>query len=90
MAEAPMTVVETEEFLRKARPLMSAAEREELVAFMGANPEAGKIIPEIGGVRKVRWRLAGKGKRGGARHLLLPQRKAAALPAVRISEEGEP
>jgi hypothetical protein len=40
-------------------------------------------------VRKVRWRLAGKGKRGGARHLLLPRRKAAALPAVRISEEGE-
>ena len=62
-----MTVVETEEFLRKARPLMSDAEREELVAFVSANPEAGKIIPETGGVRKVRWALAGRGKRGGAR-----------------------
>ena len=31
MAEAPMTVVETEEFLRKAKTLMSDAEREELV-----------------------------------------------------------
>ena len=66
MAEAPMTVVETEEFLRKAKPLMSDAEREELVAFLGANPEAGKMIPETGGVRKVRWGLAGRGKRGGA------------------------
>ena len=33
----------------------------------GANPEAGKIVPETGGVRKVRWALAGRGKRGGAR-----------------------
>ena len=37
------------------------------MAFVSANPEAGKIIPETGGVRKVRWALAGRGKRGGAR-----------------------
>jgi hypothetical protein len=67
MADAPMTVVETEEFLRKVKPLMSETEREDLVAFLGANPEAGKIVAETGGVRKVRWGLAGRGKRGGAR-----------------------
>ena len=67
MADAPMTVVETERFLKDVEPLMSDAEREALVAFMGANPEAGQIIPETGGVRKVRWGLAGRGKRGGAR-----------------------
>jgi hypothetical protein len=67
MADAPMTVVETGEFLRRAKPLMSETEREELVAFLGANPEAGKIVAETGGVRKVRWGLAGRGKRGGAR-----------------------
>jgi hypothetical protein len=67
MAEAPMTVVETEEFLRRAKPLMSDDERDDLVAFLGANPEAGKIIPETGGIRKLRWGLAGMGKRGGAR-----------------------
>lgn len=63
----PMTVVETEEFLRKAKPLLSDAEREELVVFLGINPEAGKVVPQTGGVRKVRWGLAGRGKRGGAR-----------------------
>jgi hypothetical protein len=62
-----MTVVETERFLRDVRPLLSDAERGELVAFIGANPEAGEVIPETGGVRKIRWALAGKGKRGGAR-----------------------
>lgn len=67
MADVPMTVVETERFLKDVRPLLSDAERAELVAFIGANPEAGEVIAETGGVRKIRWALAGKGKRGGAR-----------------------
>jgi hypothetical protein len=46
---------------------MSDSERAEVVAFVGANPEAGEIIPETGGVRKIRWALEGMGKRGGAR-----------------------
>ncbi len=62
-----MTVVETGEFLKCAKPLMSDEERAQLVAFVGANPEAGEIITETGGVRKLRWALEGKGKRGGAR-----------------------
>ena len=62
-----MTVVETQEFLRRAKPLMSGSERKDLVAFVGANPEAGEIIPGTGGVRKIRWALEGAGKRGGAR-----------------------
>ena len=67
MADTPMTVVETGEFLRKAKPLMSETQREDLVAFLGTNPEAGRIVADTGGVRKVRWGLAGRGKRGGAR-----------------------
>ena len=67
MADTPMTTVETARFLKDAKPLMSDSERDELVVFVGANPEAGQIIPETGGVRKIRWALAGRGKRGGAR-----------------------
>jgi hypothetical protein len=67
MGDAPMTVVETERFLKDVNPLLSDADRAELVAFVGANPEAGEVIPETGGVRKIRWALPGKGKRGGAR-----------------------
>jgi len=29
--------------------------------------EAGKIVPGSGGVRKLRWAIGGKGKRGGVR-----------------------
>ena len=65
MAYAPMTVVETARFLKDVRPLLSDAERGELVAFIGANPEAGAVIPETGGLRKVRWALAGKASGAG-------------------------
>jgi hypothetical protein len=67
MTDAPMTVVETARFLKDVKSMMSDSEREELVAFLGDNPAAGEIIPETGGVRKIRWALAGRGKRGGAR-----------------------
>jgi hypothetical protein len=62
-----MTVVETGEFLKRSRPLISGAERAELVAFVAAHPEVGEIIPGTGGIRKFRWALQGAGKRGGAR-----------------------
>ena len=32
-----------------------------------SNPEAGDIIRGSGGVRKLRWTVAGRGKRGGIR-----------------------
>ena len=31
------------------------------------DPEAGAVIPGAGGVRKLRWGIAGRGKRGGLR-----------------------
>ncbi len=62
-----MTVVETERFLRDAKPLMPVAVRAELVLYLAANPDAGDVMPDTGGVRKLRWALPGRGKSGGAR-----------------------
>ena len=61
-----MTVVETPFFLRKAEKIFDEEERAELVLSVGSEPEAGEIIPETGGVRKLRWALGSKGKSGGA------------------------
>lgn len=88
MADAPMTVVETERFLKDAKPLMSDSARERLVFFVGANPEVGEIVPQTGGVRKFRWAFAGKGKRGGARVIYhYHKRTVAALSVGRLWEE---
>jgi hypothetical protein len=63
----PVSVVETETFMRQVDGLLSTSSREELIGFLAFNPEAGDVIPGTGGIRKVRWAVAGKGKRGGLR-----------------------
>jgi hypothetical protein len=62
-----VTVVETPEFIGRASKLMANENREELIAYLAANPTAGDLIPGTGGVRKLRWKFQGRGKRGGAR-----------------------
>ena len=64
---APVSIVETPEFLSATRKLLNEGERIVLVDYLAHNPTAGELIPATGGVRKLRWALAGRGKRGGAR-----------------------
>lgn len=64
---APVSVVETPEFLTATRRMMMDEERGLLVDYLAYNPAAGELIPGTGGVRKLRWGLEGRGKRGGAR-----------------------
>ena len=61
------TVAETPVFQRYADEIWSDVEREEFINFISANPEAGNLIRNSGGCRKVRWSRAGQGKSGGAR-----------------------
>lgn len=43
------------------------AERDAFVTYIAQYPDAGDVVPESGGLRKVRWRRAGSGKSGGVR-----------------------
>lgn len=65
--QKPVTVCELPEFRRAAERFMADAEIEALCDFFARNPMAGDIIRGTGGVRKLRWALSGRGKRGGAR-----------------------
>lgn len=62
-----MTVVETPSFLRDAKAALSNQETDDLVLYLAIHPDAGDIVPDTGGVRKLRWRAQGRGKRGGVR-----------------------
>jgi hypothetical protein len=67
MSAKLITVAETPIFVRQAAKVWSEIEHEEFVNFIAGAPEAGDVIPETGGVRKVRWGAEGTGKRGGTR-----------------------
>ena len=62
-----MTFVETKLFTKSVQEYLSDDEYSALQQSLIANPEAGHIIPGSGGVRKLRWSVAGRGKRGGIR-----------------------
>jgi hypothetical protein len=61
----PMAVVESEESLNHSKAILTEIERSDLVAHLGVNPEAGRLVPGTGGVRKIRWATPGQGRRGG-------------------------
>jgi mRNA-degrading endonuclease RelE of RelBE toxin-antitoxin system len=62
-----MTFIETRLFTRLIAEYLADEEYSALQQALMANPEAGDLIRGSGGVRKLRWNVAGRGKRGGIR-----------------------
>lgn len=62
-----MEFIEATAFTKYVYDYMTEEEYIGLQSFLLQNPEAGKIVRGSGGVRKVRWAMAGRGKSGGAR-----------------------
>jgi mRNA-degrading endonuclease RelE of RelBE toxin-antitoxin system len=83
-----MELIETPIFTRKITGILSDDEYSAMQWALAINPEMGPVIPGCGGLRKLRWRASGKGKRGGMRviyyvyvrnqkiYLLYPYRKS--------------
>ncbi len=61
------TFIESTIFERVRAVYLDDDEYAELQQFMMRRPEAGNVIPGSGGVRKLRWKRKGMGKRGGLR-----------------------
>ena len=60
-------IVESPLFTRLVYHYLSEDEYRKLQDALMENPEAGDLIPASGGIRKLRWALTGRGKRGGLR-----------------------
>jgi hypothetical protein len=60
-----MRFVETPVFTKDILDLMPDDDYRAMQLALVLRPEAGALIRGSGGLRKVRWTLPGKGKRGG-------------------------
>jgi hypothetical protein len=81
-----MEFIETPIFTREIRRLLSDDEYRRMQIALLLRPDMGDLIQGSGGLRKLRWRIAGQGKRGGLRviyywvvpdciYMLLPYQK---------------
>ena len=61
------TFIETKLFSRLADELLSDVGLNALQQSLIQNPTAGDVVPGSGGVRKLRFGMPGRGKRGGLR-----------------------
>ena len=60
-------IVETQIFTKQVLLLLSDEEYRLLQSVLANRPDAGVVIPSSGGLRKMRWGMTGRGKRGGVR-----------------------
>jgi mRNA-degrading endonuclease RelE of RelBE toxin-antitoxin system len=61
--------VEVSAFTAAVLKHLPEEEYKDLQKLLAANPAAGDVIPGCKGLRKLRWRAEGRGKRGGVRIL---------------------
>jgi hypothetical protein len=62
-----VVIAETKSFTARIGDLLDDDEYRALQFELVQRPTAGSVIPGSGGLRKLRWAVAGRGKRGGAR-----------------------
>lgn len=62
-----MQFIETRIFTQQVTALLKDDEYSQLQVMLAMLPDSGPVIPSSGGLRKLRWSIGGRGKRGGVR-----------------------
>ena len=83
------TVAETPEYLRRADKLLTESERGDVVNYLAAHPKSGDLMQGTGGVRKLRWAKAGRGKSGGLRVIYYVHSEAMPLYLLTVFAKNE-
>ncbi len=84
-----MVIIETEIFTELVTEMMDDDEYSVLQKHMVENPNSGDVIQGTGGIRKLRWRLDRKGKRGGVRVIYYHADALDQLRMLLVYKKGE-
>ena len=66
-SKRPVSVLALRSSANAPRSFFAEVEIEALAAYLSQFPEKGDVIPGTKGLRKLRWSVGSRGKRGGSR-----------------------
>lgn len=84
-----MIFIETSIFTKQYTQYLSDDEYRELQNFLINKPDAGVLIQGTGGLRKLRWSLRSKGKRGGVRIIYYLQSSKSQIYFMTLYSKNE-
>lgn len=84
-----VTFVEDPRFTAAADRLLGEDELLALMQALAVRPEAGAVIPNSGGCRKLRWTAKGRGTRGGARVIYFFRTHAGQILLLELYAKNE-
>jgi len=76
-------------FRRDVKKLFEESALIEIYTHLALTPDAGDLIPQSGGARKLRWALPGRGKRDGARVIYYHRTAAGEILLLRAYAKNE-
>ena len=83
-----MVFIETPIFTADVRALLGDDDYAALQQHLVVQPNAGAVIAGTGGLRKIRWTIAGRGKRGGTRVIYYHVVAQAQIRMILIYRKG--
>ena len=84
-----LTFIETRLFSRLLAQYLMDDEYALLQQALARAPERGSLVPGSGGVRKLRWGRAGRGKRGGIRVIYYARTREGVIWMLTIYAKSE-
>ena len=84
-----MIFIEASIFTRLISKYLSDDEYRAFQWYLMTYPDAGDIVRGSGGVRKIRWRQKGRGKRGGVRIIYFWKKTADEIWLLTIYSKSE-
>ena len=84
-----LTFIETKLFTSLVPQYLTDDEYAALQQALMTTPDAGDVIRGSGGLRKLRWRVAGRGKRGGIRVIYYLRTQQAEIWMLTVYAKNE-
>ena len=84
-----MEIAETSIFTKEITRILTDDEYKEFQNFLVANPKRGDVIKGSGGLRKIRWKVKGRGKSGGIRNIYYYYEKDSLILMIFVYEKSK-